>query len=79
MTARVPDPLLAVLVELRDALAPFGIAVPAGTLGMWREMQTLGLRPFTGSGEFDPVAVARLEAAVALMRASTADTPPPPE
>lgn len=71
------DPLLRVLLELREALAPFGIAVPARTLGLWRQLQALGLHPFTGSGEFDPAATARLEAAIALMRASTADIPAP--
>lgn len=71
------DPLLRVLVEVRGAFAPFGIAVPARTLGLWRQLQALGLYPFTGSGEFDPAAVGRLEAVVALMRASTADSPAP--
>lgn len=71
------DPLLDVVSALRDALAPFGIAVERFVPDLWRDLQSHRVAPFTGSGEFDPVAVARLEAAVALMRASTADAPTP--
>lgn len=69
------DPLLGAFVALRDALAPFGVEVPGGLLRLWRDMAGHGVGPFTGSGEFDPAAVARLEAAVALMRQSAADAP----
>lgn len=72
-----PDPLMDVLVALREAWGPFGIAFPAGVLGLWRELQAQGLSPFTKSGEFDPVAMDRLEEAITLMRASTADIPTP--
>jgi hypothetical protein len=71
------DPLLNVAAALRDALAPFGIAVGRFVPDLWRDLQGHGISPFTGSGEFDPAAVARIEAAVALMRASTADAPTP--
>ncbi len=69
------DPLLAVVSALRDALAPFGIAVGRFVPDLWRDLQGHGISPFTGSGEFEPAAVARIEAVVALMRASTADAP----
>lgn len=72
-----PDPLMDVLVALREAFAPFGIAFPAGVIGLWRDLQAQCLYPFTGSGEFDPAAMERLEAVTALMRASTADSPTP--
>lgn len=72
-----PDPLLRVLLELREAFAPFGIAFPGGLIGLWRGLQAQGLYPFTGSGEFDPAAIERLDAVIALMRASTADIPTP--
>ena len=71
------DPLLDVVAALRDALAPFGIAVGRFVPDLWRDLQGHGISPFTGSGEFDPTAVARIEAVVALMRASTADAPTP--
>ena len=71
------DPLLRVLLELREAFAPFGIAFPGALIGLWRGLQAQGLYPFTGSGEFDPAAVARLDQVIALMRASTADIPTP--
>jgi len=69
------DPLLDVVSALRDALAPFGIAVGRFVPDLWRDLQGHGISPFTGSGEFESDAVARLEAVVALMRASTADAP----
>ena len=72
---RDTDPLLEVFSALQVALAPFGIAVPPFVLSLWRDLQGHGIPPFTGSGEFEPAAVARIEAVVALMRASAADPP----
>lgn len=75
--SREPDPLFEVFKALRSALAPFGIAVSGFIPDLWRDLQGHGIHPFTGSGEFDPAAVERLDAVITLMRASTADIPTP--
>lgn len=68
-----PDPLYAVFVALRSALAPLGVRVEPVTLALWRDAQGHGKGPFTASGEFRPEVTRRLVEAVERVRESTAD------
>lgn len=74
-----PDPLKDTWIALRDALDLFGITVESRVLQDWRRAWAACGGLFTGTGEFSPIAVERLERAVALIRQSTADAPAEPE
>jgi hypothetical protein len=62
-------------VQLRDALAPFGIHVDPALLTLWRDLARHGAEPFAAGGRFSPDVARRLVEVAEAIRRSSADEP----